>query len=285
GANTRAQITRRVLTPEVSFDDLSYSFDIGYSGEVPGRMIICEVVSNTIRRVGEGCDETFGPGDLFLISRPELPYGGVAHASRLRFTVLDPAIFNRVVTADDAQGRVRELDHRPVSRQAARQLQRAIAYVRGTVLGAPEASHSPLVLAAAGQYLAASVLHAFPNTAVTNRPVENDVHVNSGTLRRAVAFIDANPDLDISLTDIARAACATPRTLQLAFRRHLDTTPMAYLRRLRLDHAHQQLLDSGPDDQTTVAHIAANWGFGNPSCFARHYQAAYGETPGVTLRR
>jgi hypothetical protein len=32
-------------------------------------------MSSTTRRVGEGYDETFGPGDLFLISRPGLDHG------------------------------------------------------------------------------------------------------------------------------------------------------------------------------------------------------------------
>ena len=69
-----------------------------------------------------------------------------------------------------------------------------------------------------------------------------------GTLRRAIAFIDAHCDQDIGLADVARAACVTPRGVQLAFRRHLDTTPTAYLRTVRLAQAHRQLQPgSGPD--------------------------------------
>lgn len=287
GSDTRARITRRVVTSELSFDDLDYSFEIGYAGEIPGLMIICEVVSNTIRRIGEGHDETFGPGDVFLISRPELPYGGVAHGARLRFTVIDPAILSRVVGSDgvSAAQPVRELDHRPVSRSAAWHLQRAIAYVRTTVITLPEAAQSPLVMSSASQYLAASVLHAFPNTAV-GEPVAAPGHdARSGALRRAVSFIEAHPDLDVNVAQIARAAGVTPRALQLAFRRHLDTTPIGYLRRTRLTHAREQLLQATPDDGTTVARVGLDWGYVNPGRFARHYQAAYGETPSSTLRR
>jgi AraC-like DNA-binding protein len=290
GSSTRAQIARRVMAPGLGFDDLDYSFDIGYSGEAQDRLIICDVVSSTIRRVGEGYDETFGAGDLFLISRPGLPYAGVAHSSRLRFTLLDPAICARVAAAtedteDGAAAPVRVLDHRPVSRPAALHLQRTIGYVRDSVMAAPEAERAPLVVSAATQLLAASVLQAFPNSALTDPTAQDRRDANPGTLRRAIAFIDANPDIDISIADIARAAYVTPRALQLAFRRHLDTTPLAYLRQVRLHHAHQDLAQASPGDGTTVTTVSYRWGFPSPSRFAASYRAAYGVPPSDTLRR
>jgi AraC-like DNA-binding protein len=221
-----------------------------------------------------------------MISRPGLPYGGVAYAPRLRFTVLDPAIFARVVGTDDAEaGPVRVLDHRPVSRQAALHLRRAIAYVRDSVMAAPEAAQAPLLVSAASQYLAASALHAFPNSAVTATTAENQHDANPGALRRAVAFIEASPDLDIGVADIARAAWVTPRALQLAFRRHLDTTPMAYLRQVRLDHARDDLAQASPGDGTTVTAVSYRWGFPSPSRFAATYRAVYGVQPSDTLRQ
>lgn len=139
GPSTRAQITRSVMTPEIGFDDLDYSFDIGYSAAPQNFMIICDVFTNTIRRHGEQGDETFGPGDQFLISRPGLPYGGVAHATRLRFTLIDPALLTRVATTTDGRPNpVRILDHRPVSQPAAAQLHRATSHVRESVLANPD---------------------------------------------------------------------------------------------------------------------------------------------------
>jgi AraC-like DNA-binding protein len=286
GECTRAQIRRRVLGPGIGFDDLGYSFDIGYSAAPQDLLIICDVISSTIRRDGEGTEDTFGPGDQFLISQPDLPYAGVAHAARLRFTVLDPAILSRVAgDAGGAAGPVRMLDHRPVSREAALQLQRCAGYVRDDVLGAPGAPQVPaLVVSAASQYLAACVLQAFPNNAVTGATGQDRRDANGGTVRRAVAFIDANAGLDLSLADIARAACVTPRALQLAFRRHLDTTPMAYLRRVRLSHAHHDLAAADPA-QATVTEIAGRWGFATPSRFTALYRRAYGTLPSRTLYR
>lgn len=287
GSCTRARITRRVMAPGLGFDDLDYSFDIGYSGEAQRRLIVCDVVSSTIRTAGEGYDETFGPGDLFLISRPGLPYAGVAHSTRLRFAVLDPVICARVAATmeDAAAAPVTVTSHRPVSRQAALQLKRTIGYVRDNVMALTEAERAPLVVSTASQLLAASVLAAFPNSADTGTTAQDEHDASPGTLRRAMAFIDANPDIGISISDIAGAACVTPRAVQLAFRRHLDTTPLAYLRRVRLHHAHQDLAQATRGDGTTVTTVAYRWGFTSPSRFAATYRAAYGVLPSDTLSR
>ena len=102
-------------------------------------------------------------------------------------------------------------------------------------------------------------------------------------LARAIEFIDANAANDISLADIAEAVHVTPRAVQYMFRRHLDTTPLQYLRRVRLHHAHQELL--GADRmQETVTAIAARWGFVHTGRFAVLYRQTYGQSPHTTLR-
>jgi len=288
GERTRARITRRVMTPSVGFDDLDYSFDISYCGEPQGQIIICDIVSSTIRWTSEGHDETFGPGDLFLVGRPDLPYAGVAYSARLQLTVLNPAICTRTAAslAGGIVGPVRLLDHRPVSRSAALQLHRTIGYLRDSVLAVPEAQRSPLVVGAATELLAASVLMAFPNSSTATGATAGDRHdASPATLRRAIAFIEASPDADIGITHIARAAYVTPRAIQLAFRRHLNTTPTAYLRRVRLDQAHQDLARARPGDGITVTAVSYRWGFSSPSRFAAEYRDAYGALPSDTLSR
>jgi transcriptional regulator GlxA family with amidase domain len=103
------------------------------------------------------------------------------------------------------------------------------------------------------------------------------------TVQRAVSFIEANADIDITIADIARAAGVTARAVQLAFRRHLDITPAGYLRRVRLDQAHRQLQATDPDHDSVTA-VAYRWGFGSPSRFATYYRRAYGVPPSQTLR-
>lgn len=132
------------------------------------------------------------------------------------------------------------------------------------------------------------MLSAFPNTWITE-PRHYDrtaaTPATPATLARAVAFIDADADLDISATDIARAAPVTVRVLQLAFRRRLDTTPMAYPRRARMDRADAQLFAANPGDgTTTVTDVAPRWGHVSPSRFCARYRDTFGQAPSDTLR-
>ncbi len=86
------------------------------------------------------------------------------------------------------------------------------------------------------------------------------------------------------MADIAAAVYVTPRTVQYMFRRHLATTPSAYLREVRLRRAHEELV-AGDKSLTTVAATSARWGFAHTGRFAVLYRAAYGESPHETLRR
>ena len=106
----------------------------------------------------------------------------------------------------------------------------------------------------------------------------------SGTVGRAVAFIEDRARDDIGVADIAAAAFVTVRAVQLAFRRYLDTTPLAYLRQVRLERAHQELTEADPD-RTTVTAIAAGWRFTNASRFSAYYRAAYDVPPTQTLHQ
>lgn len=107
--------------------------------------------------------------------------------------------------------------------------------------------------------------------------------LGTDTLRRATAFINDQAGEDITVTDIAAASFVTVRAVQLAFRRHLDTTPLGYLRQVRLERAHRDLLTAVPG-RDTVTTIAARWRFPSASRFSAYYRAAYGVPPGHTLR-
>ena len=73
------------------------------------------------------------------------------------------------------------------------------------------------------------------------------------------------------------------RSLQEGFRRSLDTTPMAYLRELRLEKVHQELAAADPA-AVSVTEVATRWGFVHLGRFAAAYSRAFGERPSATLR-
>ena len=98
-----------------------------------------------------------------------------------------------------------------------------------------------------------------------------------------MVFIEEHAEQDITIADIAAAAHVTVRAVQLAFRRHRGATPLEYLRQIRLDHAHRDLVAADPGRQTVTA-IAYRWGFPSSSRFSHYYRQAYGVTPSRTLR-
>jgi len=175
----------------------------------------------------------------------------------------------------------------PVSSATARYWQSLVAYL-GRQLITPDQQaplrRSALLQTSALDMLAAAALTVFPNTAMTAAQVSGPGRVAPDAVRRAVEFIDEHAERDISAADIAVAAHVTTRAVQLAFRRHLGTTPSAYLRRVRLDRAHQQLCVASPGDGVTVTEIATRWGFASPSRFAASYRDTYGVPPSHTLR-
>ncbi|MCE0764601.1 AraC family transcriptional regulator [Pseudonocardia kujensis] len=104
-------------------------------------------------------------------------------------------------------------------------------------------------------------------------------------LARAVELIHEHADRPLTLTDLAEAAGTSVRTLQAGFRRHLDTSPSAYLRNLRLDRTREDLEGRAEDDPAGVTTVALRWGFTHVPRFAALYRQRFGELPSETLRR
>lgn len=158
-----------------------------------------------------------------------------------------------------------------------------VRHLHQDVLPNTEAMEHPLVRGTAFRSLATALLHCFPNTFLTQSPPPGSARVAPARLRRATAFVDEHLDEDIGLAGIARAAGMSPRGLQVAFRRELGTTPIAYLRDARLEAAHRDLREADPAAGATVAGIAARWGFPHTGRFAAAYRRRFGQSPGTTL--
>jgi AraC-like DNA-binding protein len=231
--------------------------------------------------------DRYGPGDLFLTAQPHAPH----HVRNVyaRYTaVLVPLQAAAEVCRnrpDEDLGPLRFTSLRPASPADTLCWLRAVDYAGASLRANPEAMTQPILAGATTRLLAAALVNTFPNTWRASEPDHQDrVDATPTALARAIAFMDANADLDITAADIARAAHVTVRAVQLAFRRHLDTTPMAYLRRVRLERAHEQLRGANPGDGTTVTAVAARWGYASLSQFTSRYRLTYGQPPSHTLR-
>jgi AraC-like DNA-binding protein len=220
----------------------------------------------------EGEERRHAPGDVFLTVPPGRPYTAGAENPHASMVTLSQAVVDQV--ADDA----RFLGCRPLSPRAAAAWRATCVHLHNEVL--PVFGNNPLVVVNATQLLVATTLATFPNTALAHPTAADRRDARPRALRRAMTFIEDNAASDITAADIARAARVSIRAMQLAFRRHLDMTPMSYLRSVRLSCAHDDLKAGN----SSVTAIAARWGYARPSVFAAHYRAAYGVSPSQTLR-
>jgi AraC-like DNA-binding protein len=223
-------------------------------------------------------------GELFLLD-PSCPMRIHWDDFRAGLVKLDLDVVQRVAaeSTGDAVGQVRFGLSRAASPERVRHWQELVRYVTHDFCANELAYSSPLIYSHTMRLLAATLLETFPNTTMRADP-SRPGNADASAMRRAVAFIDDHAGETIGLTEIAAAARIGCRTLQEAFRRHLDTTPMAYLRRVRLERAHRELQSADPTAGATVAEIAARWGFGHHGRFTAQYQSSYGQAPSATLR-
>lgn len=112
---------------------------------------------------------------------------------------------------------------------------------------------------------------------------EDDQRRDEEVIRRANEFIRTQLSTPNTVAGIAAAATVSVRSLQLAYQRRLGSTPIAQLRRTRLEAARVALSNPGPD--TTVGEVARRMGYSNLGRFSAHYRDEYDETPSATLTR
>lgn len=171
----------------------------------------------------------------------------------------------------------------PVSSAASRRWRALMVYLEREATAADSVLEHALVQVQLSELVAGTALATFSNSAVGDAQRGGVGSTAPAAVRRAVAHMEAHAQEAITLTDIAEAARVTPRALQRAFERHLESTPMAHLRRLRLEGAHRELVAADPASGATVRAVALAWGFANPRSFATRHREAYGCSPGETL--
>ncbi|MBD8537442.1 helix-turn-helix domain-containing protein [Frigoribacterium sp. CFBP 8751] len=181
-----------------------------------------------------------------------------------------------------APGGLRSTATEAVSAAMARYWSELVVHVHENVIRNDAAMASSLVRGSAFRSLVAAYLETF-ETNVVGVGGDDGVTPLPSTVRRARDYIEQHAHDDIGVVEIAEAARVTPRALQLAFRRHLDSTPMAELRRARLRGAHGDLVMADPTLGHTVAGVALNWGFAHAGRFAAQYTAEFGRSPRDTL--
>jgi len=104
------------------------------------------------------------------------------------------------------------------------------------------------------------------------------------SVRLAMAACEENPEEPLTVTDMARVAGVSIRSLQDGFKKYVGMSPTDYLRDIRLVRVREDLL-SERSVNSSISDIAFSWGFTHLGRFAKSYQERFGELPSETVRK
>ena len=265
----------------VAFDRLRIDDSVTFDAEPMPLLVVVDVLAGEIEYTRGSVTDRGREGDTVLAAGWGMAFSGGGTGYDVRNTsvsldVLSAAIAD--IDPDKTNDDLRFTSFTPRSRAAAAQWRAVVD--RLTV--APDGGDVPVGQGDASRLLAHSLLQTFDNNLVGDeRGIVRDARdATQSVVRLAQRIIADRAGDDLTMSDIARECHVTPRALQYAFRRHLDCTPHAYLRQVRLDLVHQVLRDGSVP---TVGDAAARFGFFNPGRFAVEYRQVFGENPGQTL--
>jgi AraC-like DNA-binding protein len=271
----------RTETRAFEVSDVALPADLVFAVDPSDQVIISTVIQGTVQVERGQAIDRYQPGDVLIGNVQHIGPTVRTHGLRSRNVILPLPLLHAVA---GTSAPLRFLSPRPASPAARAQWSAVTQYVDG-LLASPDAALSPLVVTSAARLLAATALTVFPNTALApaSAAPRDRRDASAATVQRATAFIDEHAGQDITAAGIAAATRVSVRSLQLAFRRELDTTPMAYLRTVRLARAHRELVNAGPGQETVTA-VAYRWGFSSTSRFSAYYRETYGVNPKQTLK-
>jgi AraC-like DNA-binding protein len=112
---------------------------------------------------------------------------------------------------------------------------------------------------------------------------EPGTQATTDVVKRAARYMEDNAYEPITISDVAAHVNVGVRSLQAGFRSCRNTTPTAFLRSIRLQHARNELINS--TSRTSVTDVALRWGFLHLGRFSQMYKTAFNENPASTLRR
>ncbi|MCJ2050270.1 helix-turn-helix domain-containing protein [Methylobacterium sp. J-070] len=145
-----------------------------------------------------------------------------------------------------------------------------------------ETSSGKLLVEAAGVTLAAFLAHAYSCIDLPYGCHAQAIHaLDKKRLDRVREFIDANLDNDISVDELAGAACLSKFHFIRAFKAATGISPHSYVSHLRLERA-KILLRLG---QMSLQDIAVTCRFSSQSNFTKAFRRVVGVSPGQYRQR
>ncbi|NVN85600.1 MAG: AraC family transcriptional regulator [Rhodopseudomonas sp.] len=169
----------------------------------------------------------------------------------------------------------------PASKPYAQNVKGLVLFV-STQLDSSPPQLPPLVLVELEHAITLSFLYAYRHS--FSRLLEGETPgAAPRNVRQVEEYIEANWDRPITIEQLMAVTDISARGIFKAFQRSRGYSPMAFAKRVRLQHARKMLTESRID--TTVTAVALACGFANLGHFAKDYREMFGEKPSDTLDR
>ncbi|MCX7179093.1 MAG: AraC family transcriptional regulator [Proteobacteria bacterium] len=158
-----------------------------------------------------------------------------------------------------------------------------VSYLIAEIDNASPLLHSPLISAQI-EHLVVSMLLLSQNHNYRSEFTQPAKALAPGHVKRVEEYIATHADQPLTVAELAAYAKVSTSNLYAGFRDFRNSTPMAYLKTVRLERVRHDLCRA---DQTTatVTDIASRWGFRHLGHFATSYKKMFGESPSETLRK
>jgi AraC-like DNA-binding protein len=270
---------RQAGAGELDVNHLVYGADVTISTPALPDFYLLQVTLKGACRITDGGAAVDLPAGSVFVMNPGRAYRKEwSEESEQLIVRIDRAVLERRVVQETGARRVVHFDFAPADPRSAASIARAMDYLCSD-LGDPDGGLRDLGPRRCFSDLLLSLLLG---------RLRNDQRQRAASpaaphyVRRAEEFIRGQAGEDIGLSDIAGAAGVNSRTLNAGFRRFRDTTPITFLRDVRLDQARRLL--QAPNRWTTVTTAALACNLGHLGRFAQAYAERFGERPSETLR-
>lgn len=160
---------------------------------------------------------------------------------------------------------------------------RMVKWLHETLSVDDDGTESPIVSAQIEQ-MVISMLLTSQESNYSEELAGEDRSIAPSFIKRIERYIEEHAEDPITIVDLAEHAGVSSRSIFNGFRHFRNTSPMLYLKEVRMRRVNEELtrLKTG---EATVTSIAYRWGFSHLGHFTTDYKRRFGESPSQTLAR
>lgn len=141
--------------------------------------------------------------------------------------------------------------------------------------------HHPFALKQFESNLFNALIYGQSNNSIGQIIQKAEKNISPYFIKLTQEYIEAHLHEALTIEMLSENVGVSIRTLFAGFKTYLGTTPMNYLRDMRYEQVHLELMRN---KALSVTEIAFKWGFSHLGRFSQEYKNRYGELPSHTLR-